>query len=129
MSEPLRTSKEDGHFHYYRIDEDGNGRTSMYVDKSTKTKHFHRITKFQVEDAGLEEHSHELRGGRLSNVVSSKKSDGSLMDSAVGRPSSQNDRELERREIEQLGRGRRGVIGRRRQTMSQLQRGIRESNR
>ena len=128
MSEPLRTSKEDDHFHYYRVDEDGNGRTSMYVDKSTKSKHFHRITKFQVEDAGLEEHSHELRGGRLSNVVSSKKSDGSRM-TDMSRPSSQDDRELERREIEQLGRGRRGVIGRRRQTMSQLQRGIRESNR
>jgi len=75
MSEPLRTSKEDGHFHYYRIDEDGNGRTSMYVDKATKTKHFHRITKFQVEDAGLEEHSHELRGGRLSNVAKTNKDD------------------------------------------------------
>ena len=128
MSEPLRTSKEDDHFHYYRVDEDGKGRTSMYVDKSTKTKHFHRITKFQVEDAGLEEHSHELRGGRLSNVAKTNKDDGSEM-TDMSRPSSQDDRELERREIEQLGRGRRGVIGRRRQTMSQLQKGIRESNR
>jgi len=128
MAEPLRTSKEDGHFHYYRIDEDGNGRTSMYVDKATKTKHFHRITKFQVEDAGLEEHSHELRGGRLSNVAKTSKDDGTMM-TDMSRPSSQDDAELERREIEQLGRGRRGVIGRRRQTMSQLQKGIYESKR
>tara|TARA_Y100001938_G_scaffold149193_1_gene235231 strand:+ start:1281 stop:1661 length:381 start_codon:yes stop_codon:yes gene_type:complete len=94
---PERTSKENGHWHYYKIDEDGNGRTTMWVDKRTKSKHFHRITKFVVEGAGRDEHTHDLRGN-LEEVSKEyrKRKDGSRRKTSM----SQNNTELEAREIE-----------------------------
>ena len=48
MAKPLRTSKENRHFHYYNVDEDGNGRTTVWVDKKTGSIK-PTIEKFLVE--------------------------------------------------------------------------------
>ena len=104
---PERTSKENRHWHYYRVDEDGNGRTSTWVDKKTGSKHFHRITKFVVEAAGRDEHVHDLRGTLDGASKDYKRKDGSTRMDEMRRPSSQKDDELEKREIERLGRRRR----------------------
>ena len=103
MAKPLRTSKENRHFHYYRIDEDGNGRTSMYVDKRTGSKHFHRITKFVVEPAGRDEHVHDLEGGKLMDAADMTRKDGSMRMKNMA----QDNDELEAREIERNVRRRR----------------------
>jgi hypothetical protein len=96
---PQRTSKENRHFHYYRIDEDGNGRTTQWVDKKTKSKHFHRITKFAVEPGGRDEHTHELRGDLKDAMKDDVRQDGSKR-KARGMRLAQKDSELEAREIE-----------------------------
>ena len=103
---PQRTSKENGHWHYYKVDEDGNGRTSTWVDKRTKSKHFHRITKFVVEAGGRDEHTHDLRG-KLKDVSEDyrKRKDGSRRKTSK----SQDNDELQAREIERnVRRSRRG---------------------
>ena len=106
---PQRTSKENRHFHYYNVDEDGNGRTTVWVDKKTGSRHFHRITKFVVEAAGRDEHVHELRGKLDDAVKSPQRKDGSMRMDEMRKSSSQDDRELEAREIEREVRmGRRG---------------------
>ena len=90
-----KTSKENGHYHYVKLDTDGNGRTSLWVDKKTKSRHFHRITKFVSEPAGRDEHKHALKGGYLKDVA------------VVDEGSSQRNNELESREVERIARRRR----------------------
>jgi len=104
---PQRTSKENRHFHYYTIDEDGNGRTTVWVDKKTKSKHFHRITKFTVEPAGRDEHTHELRGELKDAMKDEVRRDGSKRRARGRARLAQKDSELEAREIEREVRKRR----------------------
>ena len=107
-----------GHFHYFEVDSNGNGRTSMWVDERTGSRHFHRIRNFVVMAGGRDDHDHELRGGKLEEMVEKRRADGSLRerpgdDLSGASRSPQKNRELDAQEFEQLARKKRSKeIGR-----------------
>tara|TARA_B100000287_G_C20469336_1_gene716551 strand:- start:46 stop:489 length:444 start_codon:yes stop_codon:yes gene_type:complete len=114
-----RTSKESGHWHYFRVDANGNGRTSVWNPDSEKRdakgrtkvgRHFHRIVNFVVQEGGEDGHSHELRGDLKNEITrDATRRDGSMRmrpgDDMPGvrRKGVMRDRDLERSEDEATG--------------------------
>tara|TARA_B100000131_G_scaffold169154_1_gene163515 strand:+ start:913 stop:1374 length:462 start_codon:yes stop_codon:yes gene_type:complete len=132
-----RTSREQGHFHYFRIDANGNGRTSVWNPDDKRTtkggrgkigRHFHRVINFVVQEGGLDGHTHELRGD-LANEIKrdATRRDGSMRirpgDATPGvrYRGTMRDKDLERDDDERTGFGR---LRRRRRVRNRGKRGI-----
>jgi hypothetical protein len=50
-----KTSSNQGHLHFYKINKEGNGETI-----EDNTKHIHKIVSFRVQPSGQPTHTHKI---------------------------------------------------------------------